>query len=97
MINTNFRFYDYFTFGVTDEYGQQTISTTPEGKVKMSISVSSQAIQDSILYKDCSYVGITHDNNINDSYVIAFGDELLKVQYVNAFGRFKVVYLKGIK
>lgn len=94
MINANFRTYDYFTFGEEDGYGQPTLSQDPKGKVKMSISISSQAIQDNILYKDCSYVGITRDANIDDSYVIQFGDEKLKVLYITPTTRFKLVFLK---
>ena len=94
MINANFRTYDYFTFGEEDGYGQSTLSQDPKGKVKMSISISSQAIQDNILYKDCSYVGITRDANIDDSYVIQFGEDKLKVLYITPTTRFKLVFLK---
>lgn len=94
MINTDFRLYDYFTFGDDDGYGQPALSTEPKGAIKMAINVSSQATQDNILYKDCSYVGLTQDANVDDTYVIRYGKGKLKVLYINPKGRYKQVFLK---
>lgn len=94
MITTDMRLYDYFTFGDDDGYGMPQLSTTPEGQIKMSINISSQATQDNILYKDCTYVGLTQDANVNDAYVIKYGKSKLKVLYVNPKGRYKQVFLK---
>lgn len=94
MINTDMNLYDYFTFGDDDGYGQPALSTEPKGQIKMSINISSQSIQDNILYKDCSYVGLTHDANVDDTYVIKYGEGKLKVLYVNPKGRLKQVFLK---
>jgi hypothetical protein len=88
------RLYNYYSFGEDNGYGMPQLSEEPEGKIKISINISSQSIQDSILFKDCSYVGLTHDKNINDSYVIEYGSSKLKVLYVNPVGRYKQVYLK---
>ena len=60
----------------------------------MAINISSQSIQDNILFKDCTYIGLTSDANVNDSYVIKYGKEQLKVLYVNPKGRLKQVFLK---
>ena len=92
MINANMRLYDYFTLGSLDEYGQPSLSEK-QGSIKMAINISSQNVQENINYKDCSYVGLTHAN-INDSYVIQYGDEKLKVLYVNPKGRLKQVFMK---
>lgn len=94
MINSDMRLYDYFTYGQDDGYGMPTLSTEVEGKIKMAIYISSQAIQDNILFKDCTYIGLTSDANVNDTYVIKYGKEQLKVLYVNPKGRFKQVFLK---
>lgn len=94
MINTDMRLYDYFTFGEEDGYGMPQLSKEPKGKIKMAINISSQSIQDNILYKDCSYVGLTHDANVNDTYVINYEEGQLKVLYVNPKGRYKQVFLK---
>lgn len=96
MISTDMRLYDYFTFGEKSEYGTPTISSEPKGKIKMVINISSQSTQDNILFKDCSYIGLTNDKEINDTYVIAYGKERLKVLYVNPKGRYKQVFLKGM-
>jgi hypothetical protein len=96
MINSTMRLYDYYTFGDDDGYGMPALSTEPKGKIKMSISITSQSIQDNILYKDCSYVGLTHDAAIDDSYIIQYGEEKLKVLYINPEGRYKIVFLKGM-
>ena len=95
MINTNMRLYDYFTFGDDDGYGMPQLSTEPKGKIKMSITISSQSTQDNILYKDCSYVGLTQDANVDDTYVIEIEEgHKLKVLYINHYGRYKQVFLK---
>lgn len=93
MITTDMRNYNYFTYGTTDAYGQETISNEPTGTVKMSIYITSQSVQDNIKYKDCAYIGLTHDKNIDDTYVIEYGNEKLKVLYVNPQGRYKQVYM----
>lgn len=93
MINTNMKLYNYFTLGDDNGYGSPQLSTEPKGTVKMSISVTSQSVQDNILYKSATYVGLTHDANINDAYIIALGDTKLKVLYVNPVGRYKQVFM----
>lgn len=95
MIATNFRTYDYFLYTDADGYGQPQLSKDPKGKVKMSIYITSQSIQDNINYKGANYVGLTH-SLLDDSYVIQYGDEKLKVLYVNPHGRLNQVFLTKI-
>lgn len=85
--------YDYFTFGIEDAYGQPQISETPQGKIKMAINLTNQSIQDNINYKDSQYVGLTMNNEINDTYVIQYGEQKLKVLFVNPFGRYNQVFM----
>ena len=96
MISTDMRLYDYFTFGEDDGYGMPQLSTEPKGQIKMAINISSQGTQDNILYKDCTYVGLTQDANVDDTYVIRYGKGKLKVLYVNPKGRYKQVFLGEI-
>lgn len=91
MINTNMRMYDFFSI-VEDEYGQMGLSNSPVGQIKMSIEIASQNIQDNINYKDCQYVGLTHAK-VDDTYVISYGNERLKVLYINPRGKYKQVFL----
>lgn len=98
MINLQMRLYEYFTIGDADEYGQATIPAAdakPVGKIKMAINIASQSIQDNINYQDCNYTGLTMAA-ITDKYIIQFGDERLKVLYVNPIGRLKQVFLKAL-
>lgn len=95
MINANMRIYDYFTFGKENEYGQSQLSTEPKGQIKMAINLTSQSIQDNINYKDAQYVGLTHAE-VDDTYVIQFGEERLKVLTVNPFGRLTQVFMARI-
>ena len=88
--------YNYFTFGELDEYGQPQVSAQPEGAIKMAINILSQTVTDNIKYKDCSYIGLTFDNSVTDNFVIQYGEEKLKVLYVNPAGRYKQVFLKEI-
>lgn len=92
MINTDFRTYDYYTFGEPNNYGQPMLSEKPEGTIKMAIYLSTQTTQDSILYQDAQYVGLTRDA-ISDNYVVKYGDEMLKVLYVNPRGRCKQAFM----
>lgn len=94
MITTDMRVYSYFTLGESDAYGQPTISEEIVGTIKMAINTTSQSIQDNINFKDCSFVGLTTDKSINDKMVIQYGNEKLKVQYVNTKGRFAQAFLK---
>lgn len=93
MINNKMRNYDYFTYGEPNSYGQPQLSEEVQGTVKMTITLTSQAIQDSIKYTNATYLGLTHDSNISDSYVIQYGDKKLKVLYINASGRMKQVFM----
>lgn len=92
MIGTSMRWYDCYTFGGDNGYGQPVLSTEPAGKVKMSIDISSQSVQDNINYSGCEYVGLTHDV-IDDTCVIRYGEEMLKVLYVNTRGKLNQVYM----
>ena len=94
MISTDTRLYDYYTIGEDDGYGMPQTSTEPQGQIKMAINITSQGIQDNILYKDCSYVGLTQDTKVDDTYIIRYGKGRLKVLYINPKGRYKQVYLK---
>lgn len=93
MIVRNMRLYDYFTFGNPNSYGQPQLSPEAQGKIKMAISITSKSTQDNILFKDASYLGLTF-GEVNDNYVIQYGDKRLKVLYVIPEGRFKQVFLK---
>lgn len=95
MINSNMRTYDYYTYSAKDSYGQERLSADIQGTIKISIYPTTQSVQDNINYKDANYIGLTHAA-INDSYVIQYGAEKLKVLYVQSSGRFKQVYLKKI-
>lgn len=82
MINTNMREYDYYTYGAANEYGQKQQTAEKQGTIKMAISITSQSIQDNVLYKNAEYMGLTHDTKVNDTYVIEYGKERLKVLYI---------------
>lgn len=96
MINSKLRTYNYFTYNGNDGYGQPSLSGTVQGSIKMAIYVSSQSTQDNINYQDCNYTGLTTDKTVNDKMVIQYGNEKLKVLYVNQAGRFTQVFLKRI-
>ena len=96
MINADIKEYFYSTIGEVDLYGQPQTSTEPKGTIKIAIYTSSQSITDNIKYKDCSYIGLTHDKTINDSFVIHYGEAKLKVLYVNSMGRYTQAFLKEI-
>lgn len=92
MINANFRQYNYFTIGTKDEYGQDIVSAEPVGTVKMAINLTSQSVQENINYTGANYVGLTHAK-VDDTYIIQYGEERLKVLYVNNDGRLNQVFM----
>ena len=93
MINADMRLYNYFTLGEENEAGQRFPSKEPVGQIKMAINISSQSVQDNINYAGASYVGLTHAN-VDDTYIIEYGNERLKVLYVNSKGRLKQVFME---
>lgn len=98
MINAQFRKYNYFTIGTKDEYGQEILPsalTTPTGEVTMAINLTSQSIQDNINYKSAQYMGLTHAK-VDDTFIIEFNGERLKVLYVNSNGRLNQVFMAAI-
>lgn len=97
MINAQMRLYDYFTIGNKNAYGEAILpakDAEPVGQIKIAINISSQSVQDNILYKDCSYIGLTNAE-IDDTYIIDYEGERLKVLYVNPKGRYKQVFLSN--
>lgn len=96
MISLVARMYDYYKLFEKDAYGQMKPSEEVQGQVKMSIFTTNQAIQDNIRYKDATYVGLTYDKAIDDTYVIKYGEEKLKVLYVNRHGRYIQVFMKNL-
>ena len=96
MISTDMRYYDYFTFGDNDGYGQPQLSKERAGAVKMAINTTSTTIQDNVKYKDATYIGLTHSSLLDDKCVIKYGDEKLKVIYIIPKGKYKQVFLKNI-
>lgn len=93
MINTTTRTYNYYTFGEKDGYGQSQLGQESQGTVKMAIYNTSQTTQDNVLYQDASYIGLTSDAEVNDTYVIEYGKERLKVLYVQPRGIWKQVFM----
>ena len=96
MISANMKNYDYYTYGEPDEYGQAKLGKAPQGTIKMAIYTTSQSIQDNINYKGATYLGLTKDAKVNDTYVIGYGKEQLKVLYVAPAGRYNQVFMVNI-
>jgi hypothetical protein len=92
VINADMRNYDYYTYSENNGYGQPELSAEVQGSIKIAIYTTSQSIQNNINYSNAAYVGMTKAE-VNDTYVIQYGDKRLKVLYVYPQGRFKQVYL----
>lgn len=93
MINAQMRNYDYYTLGEKDEYGQPVAAATVKGQVKMSICLIAETLNENALYSGAQYIGLTFDDAIDEKYIIQYGDEKLKVLYVNSQGRYNQVFL----
>lgn len=93
MINTDMRQYSYSTIGEEDAYGQQKIDLNNlVGILKMAINIAGQSIQDNINYENCQYIGLTRDK-VDSNYIIHYGNEKLKVLYVNPKGRLNQIFM----
>lgn len=92
MINADMRQYNYYTYGTYNDYGQPILSDKPKGTIKMAINVITQGVEDNTLFENSTYIGLTQDE-VNNTYVIQYEEERLKVLYVNRKGRYKQVYL----
>ena len=96
MINAKFRQYHYFTSG-KNAAGQDVPpaqDAEPVGTVTMAINLTSQSVRDNIKYADANYMGLTHAK-VDDTYIIQYGEERLKVLYVNPFGRLNQVFMQS--
>lgn len=87
------RQYDFYTYATNDEYGQPMLSPDVKGQISIYINVLTQGTQDNALYENSTYIGLTADSKVNNTYVIQYGNERLKVLYVNPLGRYKQVYM----
>lgn len=96
MISANMKTYDFYTYATSDQYGQPILSEEIQGQLKMAVYITSQSIQDNVLYEDCAYIGLTTDGEVNSTYVIQYEKERLKVLYVNPQGRYKQVFMARI-
>lgn len=74
-----------------DEYGQPTLSEQT-GEILMFISITKHSPIQNPLYVDSEYTGLTTEE-IDDSFIINYNGEKLKVLYV-VKGRYNQVFLK---
>jgi hypothetical protein len=93
MLATQMREYSYSRLiDEVDEYGQpQTIEA--EGVVKMAINFASEQVTANNLYSGASYVGFTLNKEVDETYIIQYKENKLKVTYANNLGRYNQVYL----
>lgn len=96
MINADMQNYNYYTFSGNDGYGQPALNKTVQGTIKIAINTTSQSVQENIKYLNATYIGLTLDSSVNDTFVIQYGELKLKVLYVNNKGRYKQVFLTEI-
>ena len=92
MISNQMKNYNYQTYGELNEYGQPQLSKV-KGTIKMAINLITEAIEENSFYSGANYIGLTLNKNIDATYVIQYGNEKLKVLYVNPAGRFKQVFI----
>ena len=96
MIQSQMKQYPYYLVGQKNSYGEEDLDfTSSSGSIEMAINILSQAVEESILYSDAEYIGLTRQD-INDNYIIEFDNKKLKVKYVNKLGRLNQVFLKGM-
>lgn len=103
MINAQMREYNYFLYdSEPDAYGQLTLIKDADGEpavqgtVRLSLSNTSTTVQQNINYKEATYIALTHNKDIDERYVIQYGEQRLKVLYVVPTGRYRQVFLNSL-
>lgn len=85
--------YNYYTL-VDSEYGGKTADfTSPTGVVNMAIQLNNMAMNSNTIYTSANFVGLTQED-IDDTYIIEYGNEKLKVLYVYPEGKYKQVFMQ---
>lgn len=92
MITRDMQVLDLYQLGAQDEYGQAA-QPAKVGTITAAVYERSQAVSDSVLYTECEYIALTHEN-ITDSNAIAYEGKLLKVMYVMRRGYFMQAFCK---
>ena len=94
MINSTMRTYDYYQYDQRDEYGQPALGEA-KGQIKIAIFNVNKVVTDDIKYTGEDFVGFTYDKDVNNTYVIQYGNERLKVLYTIAAPKLKTqVFMK---
>ena len=88
------RNYTYQKYDGKDGYAQPILSDE-KYTISMAISVISNQISDSAIYRDAQYIGLTK-GTLDDKCVITYGTDKLKVLYVIP-GRYNQVYMARCK
>lgn len=97
MISAKQKEYDFYLYDAVNGYGQPMLSEEVKGTIKMAIFNTTKSVQDGIKYSAEEYIGLTNDKNINDTYVIQYGEIKLKVLYTTPAPRLKVqVFMEKI-
>lgn len=96
MIRADMKPYTFTTLGDLDEYGFPVKSNEPKGTIKIAIYTVNQALTNNIKYSEASYIGLTDDTEVNDTYIINYGKEQLKVLYTNNQGRYTQVFMSEV-
>lgn len=92
MINAQMTEYKYYPYK-ENVYGEAIIDEGSSGSILMAINLIDQSISDNPLYTNATYIGLTYNKEISDKHVIQYGNQKLKVIYVNPMGRYKQVYM----
>ena len=95
-IQAQMKNYNYYVLGQLNSYGQPAIPKTPNGTIRMAINILTNTTKDYILYSSAEYIGLTNEA-ITDSYIIQYGEEMLKVLYINNIGRLNQVVMERMK
>lgn len=96
MINSKMKNYTYSrTSKDIDDYGMPVI-INEEGTIKMSINFVNETINENSLYSGAQYVGLTLNKQIDANYIIQYGEEKLKVLYVNKEGKYNQVFMARV-
>lgn len=78
----------------TDKYGQQMTKEADEKTIYMTFGLFSHQADESPLYQQVNYFGLTREKEIADNQIIRVDGKDHKVLFVNNFSRMTQVFME---
>lgn len=94
MVNRELRKVELVSFEPgADRYGQQLTIEKEIKEISMTFTLYSHTADESPLYQDVNYFGLTREKDIGDNQVVRVDGKDHKILFVNTFSRMTQVFM----